>query len=76
MPRYGRCFSSGGDQYRLAILNHLIEYEYEYEYEETPPLRSSVTCHVSFGDSNEKVMVPPNCQCFPRLFVLVLVLDR
>ncbi len=24
--------------------------------------------------ANEKVMVPPNCQCFPSLFVLVLVL--
>ncbi len=28
--RYGRCFSLGGDQCRLAILNYLIEYEYEY----------------------------------------------
>ncbi len=24
--------------------------------------------------ANEKVVVPPNCQCFPSLFVLVLVL--
>ncbi len=44
-------FSSGGDQYRLTMLNHLIEYEYEYEYEEMPTLLSSVTRHVSFGDS-------------------------
>ncbi len=26
--------------------------------------------------ANEKVEVPPNCQCFPSLFVLVLVLDH
>ncbi len=39
-----------------------------------PTLLSSVTCHVSFGDSQREVVVPPNCQCFPSLFVLVLVL--
>ncbi len=29
-----------------------------------PTLLSSVTCHVSFGDSQREVVVPPNCQCF------------